>query len=101
MNSLVLTMMSHTYLAFLVAKAKRRPMATLTDIKTVFVRNAKEEPNQDVKIDEDLIEMAKKRNFAAKIVFIFVLGLFNLVFWTVAMFEYQKKPEEYLNASNF
>ena len=101
MNYLVLTMMFHTYLVFLVAKAKQRPVTTVTDVKTLFIRNAREEPNQDVKIDKDWIEMAKKRNFAAKIVFIFVTGLFNLIFWTVAMLEYQKKPEEYLNDSNF
>ena len=91
LNSLVITMAFHTYLAHVVAKAKENNPSMLNG------NGAKVFHRMDEKQDKkENLKVAAKLNNWAKVVFAIVIVLFNVIFWTVAFREYVKPSREYL-----
>ena len=90
LNSLVITMAFHTYLAHVVAKAKENnPMLNGNGAKVFHSMDEKQDKKENLKV-------AAKLNNWAKVVFAIVIVLFNVIFWTVAFREYVKPSREYL-----
>ena len=84
----------HTYLAYLVSTAKNKPLAFVPANKWIPPRNEKSEDEQIKNFKA--MKSARKLNNFAKIVFAILILLFNLVFWTIAIREYNKPADEYI-----
>ena len=99
LNSLVVTMAFHTYLAHVVAKAKDRPMRLLSGSRFFSktspsrVRPMCDNPQN---VEADQLKGAKRLNLTVQIAFAILIVVFNVVFWTVGIQEYMKPAEEYL-----
>ena len=84
----------HTYLAYLVSTAKNKPLAFIPANKWIIPRIEKSE-DKEIK-NSKAMKRARKLNNFAKIVFAILILLFNLVFWTIAVREYNKPADEYI-----
>ena len=84
----------HTYLAYLVSTAKNKPLAFVHANKWITPRIEKSE-DEEIK-NSKAMKRARKLNNFAKIVFAILILLFNLVFWTIAIREYNKPADEYI-----
>ena len=84
----------HTYLAYLVSTAKNKPLAFVPTNKWITPRIEKSE-DEEIK-NSKAMKRARKLNNFAKIVFAILILLFNLVFWTIAIREYNKPADEYI-----
>ncbi len=81
-NMQVLTMMLHTYIAYLI-KEKKGVVPVIIGKSTAIM------PTQDLKT-------AKMWNNAAKIGFALLIICFNVGFWYIAIKEYTRPPESYI-----
>ena len=84
----------HTYLAYLVSTAKNKPLAFVPGNRWITPRIEKSE-DEEIK-NSKAMKRARKLNNFAKIVFAILILLFNLVFWTIAIREYNKPADEYI-----
>ena len=84
----------HTYLAYLVSTAKNKHLAFVPTNKWITPRIEKSE-DEEIK-NSKAMKRARKLNNFAKIVFAILILLFNLVFWTIAIREYNKPADEYI-----
>ena len=84
----------HTYLAYLVSTAKNKPLAFVSANKWITPKIEKSE-DDEIK-NSKAMKRARKLNNFAKIVFAILILLFNLVFWTIAIREYNKPADEYI-----
>ena len=84
----------HTYLAYLVSTAKNKPLAFIPANKWIIPRIEKSE-DKEIK-NLKAMKRARKLNNFAKVVFAILILLFNLVFWTIAIREYNKPADEYI-----
>ena len=50
--------------------------------------------------EEDELASAKKINKGGRVLFMLIILTFNLIFWLIALSEYVKSPEEYLNLND-
>ena len=84
-------MQFHTYLAYLINKAKTEPKIekNMTQIEP-FDANK----NEEHLATQESFKHATSLNMMGKIIFIIVIILFNLLFWTVALIEHFKATEE-------
>ena len=99
LNSLVLSMAFHTYLAHLVSKSKKKQLALLSSSKMFQSRNGslKSPAVKESDLDpEEYLKIAHRANTLAKIVFAVLIITFNIVFWYIAITEQMKKPESFL-----
>ena len=83
-------MQFHTYLAYLINKAKTEPKIekNLTQIEPFDANENEEQAKQQS------FKHAISLNMMGKVIFIIVIILFNLLFWTVALIEHFKATEE-------
>ena len=95
LNSLVLTMGFHTYLANLVSKSKKKHLE-LTSNSRIFNPRSSGKVENVANVDMDYLKTARRRNEAAKIIFAILIILFNIFFWYLAISEQLTKPESYL-----
>ena len=49
---------------------------------------------------EDKLAAARRWNYLGKIVYLVLYLMFNLVFWCIALTEYVRPAEEYINGNN-
>ena len=93
LNFLILTMIFHTYLAHLVSTSRKEILSS-TGSKMVQIRRGSENYNE---LDyEERLEIARKRNNVAKIVFAGIIVVFNGIFWSIALTEKMKTYDSYL-----
>ena len=118
-------MLFHTFLAYVVAKTTKEPIRILHSAKSVFykknssstsdtngitsveaqgenpaafVRRPKTAMTDYGRMDSnDKLSEARKWNHLGKVIYVVLYAVFNLVFWIVAITEYMRPAEEYIN----
>ena len=91
---LVVTLGFHTYLAYLMDKAKNEQNADHNVTKVEPIDNEYKTENQ--LSSQQTIKHVIWMNKLGKIIFIIFLILFNILFWTVALIQHFKSSEEIL-----
>ena len=91
---LVLILQFHTYLAYLMSKAKTEPKIgkNVTKVEPFDV-----DKNEDHLASQQSYIFAARLNMAGKMIFLIVIILFNLLFWTVALIEHFKTTEKMIS----
>ena len=103
----------HTYVWHLLTEAKPKTSSIKSDeclickIKSCVITRKDDKidtflppqiiPINQKKQNESNLEFAKKVNNFGKIIFVLISILFNLVFWSVAIFEFSKPAKAYLD----
>ena len=92
---LVVILQFHTYLAYLISKAKTEPKI---EKNVTQVQPFDADKNEDHLVTRKSFKQAAWLNKVGKMIFIIVLILFNLLFWTVALIEHFKATEEMISS---
>ena len=93
-NLLALTLGFQTYLSYIVSKATKESFFKGETKVQSFNESNKEQEEERKK--ENLMNHARSMNTIAKITFITLLVMFNIVFWTIAFLEHFRPAENYI-----
>ena len=112
LNILAMTMAIHTYVWHTMADSKpnsntvKSGECLICKIKSCVITRGTEAkisafmPSKMIPInsknEDSPIERAKKINTIGKIIFVSITVIFNLIFWTIAIYEFSRPPENYL-----
>ena len=99
LNSLVITMGFHTYVAYIVTQAKNEPLNLLGSSKLVKKISPMTESEDEQKLASK-IKYAKRLNTISKIVFPLFMIIFNVFFFIVAFIEYFRPADQYITHEN-
>ena len=100
-NILVLTLVFHTYLAYIIRKTNQEKKNVEIGNKCTKVQPI-DSLNYSFGKEDDIFEKKKLRAYAqrintiAKVIFVVFLVLFNIGFWSLAFKEHLKPAEEYI-----
>ena len=107
-NILVLTLVFHTYLAFVIRKIDQEEsfdekkveighrMITVQPVKSSSSSFSSYSKEDDDNKKKKLKKYVRRLNTMAKVIFVVFLVLFNIGFWMIAVTEHLKPAEEYM-----
>ena len=93
----MVTLGFHTYLAYLISKPKTEPKF---ESNVTQVEPFDPDKNEDHLATQQSFKYATWLNKVGKMIFIIVLILFNIIFWTVALIEHFKAKEEMISSQS-
>ena len=100
LNSLVVTMGFHTYLAYVVSKVKNEPLSLLLNSKLVQKVRPKTGTEDENLMDYERLKYAQRLNTIMKVIFPVFMIVFNGIFFTVALVEYFRPTDLYILHGN-
>ena len=94
-NLLVFTLALHTYLSHIIRKSKND--APFFDGSTIIKVKPSHVNERELHFkSQELFKHGLWLNMIGKTIFIVFLVLFNIIFWTIALFEHLKSAEDIL-----
>ena len=81
-----------------IVKVETRPTTAFRKVSNSISSEEALVPISDEK--EDKLAAARHWNYLGKIVYLVLYLMFNLVFWIIALTEYVRPAEEYINGNN-
>ena len=96
LNSLVITMGFHTYLAYVVSQVKNEPLNLLINSKLVQKVRPKTGTEDENIMDYEGLKYAQHLNTIMKVIFPLFMIVFNGIFFTVALMEYFRPADLYI-----
>ena len=93
LNLLALTLVFHTYLAYVVSKTEDSPERKLTKVKPFYEIDFDDNENEQTVIMKQAIYL----NTVGNLVFVILLVTFNIGFWIVALAEHFRPAEYYIS----
>ena len=81
-----------------IVKVETRPTTAFRKVSNSISSEEALVPISDEK--EDKLAAARRWNYLGKIVYLVLYLMFNLVFWIIALTEYVRPAEEYINGNN-
>ena len=96
LNSLVITMGFHTYLAYVVSQVKNEPLNLLINSKLVQKVRPKTGREDENIMDYERLKYAQHLNTIMKVIFPLFMIVFNGIFFTVAFMEYFRPADLYI-----
>ena len=95
-NMLVLTLAFHTYLGYVISKAKGGSSKE-NQIKVLPINSTDNGNSYSEKMKEEVMRKPMLMNKIANIAFVVFMIMFNIVFWSIAIAEYLASAENYVN----
>ena len=97
LNSLVITMGFHTYLAYVVSQVKNEPLNLLINSKLVQKVRPKTGREDENIMDYERLKYAQHLNTIMKVIFPVFMIVFNVIFFALAFQEYFRPADLYIS----